>query len=317
MLASKERQYHSLEEYFDFIAETTGYPRLYKAFNTDFIYSDGIKLHIDFIEYAKDAPTVVFLPGTALYAMCYAEFLFKLSQRGYNVIGFDPRGHGRSEGARGDYSIEELMRDTQNVISYAYHRYGDNVSLMGSSQGGIVAFYLAAKDTRLKGVVCQNFADLTSPESGSLTRFPRISKYLRPLISRFGNIAPDTPIPINIYLDLEGIHVKYFENAQKFMNLDPLALHTISFRALQSLATTALPKPIEEIDIPVMVFQGTADSIFSVDFTQKLYDRLTCKKRFELFEGLNHAIMTEDTDIIMDPIVNWLEEIHDPVPVSN
>lgn len=315
MLASKERHYYSLDEYFDFIADTTGYPRLHKEFKNDFIYSDGLRLHIDYMECGKDAPTVVFIPGTALYAMCYAEFLYKLHQRGYNVIGFDPRGHGRSEGNRGDYTVEELMRDAQNVVSYALHRYGDNVSLMGSSQGGIVAFYLAGKDTRIKGVVCQNFADLTSPEAGKLTRFPRLSKYLRPLIARFGNLAPDTPIPINIYLDLEGIKVKYFGDAQRFMNLDPLALHTISFRALQSLATTELPKPIEEIDVPVMVFQGTADSIFSVDFTQSIFDRLTCKKRFELFEGLNHAIMTEDSDVIMDPIVEWLELIHEPVPV--
>lgn len=313
MLSSKERDYHSLDEYFDYIAETTGYPRIHKEFNNDFIYSDEIRIHLDLLVHDKNTPTVVFMPGTSLYAMCYAEFMYKLHQRGYNVIGFDPRGHGRSEGTRGDYSVEELMRDAQNVISYAIHRFGENVSLMGSSQGGIVAFYLAAKDSRLKGVTCQNFADLTSEASHKLTRFPRLSKYMKPLMLRMGGLAPDTPIPVNIYLDLDSIEVKYFGTAKKFMNIDPLALHSVSFRALQSLASTPLSCAIEDITTPVMVFQGDEDSIFSLDFTQEIYDKLTCKKRFDVFPGANHAIMIDETDTILDPIVNWLEEIHAPV----
>lgn len=316
MLASKERNYHSLDEYFDYIAETTGYPRIYKEFSNDFIYSDELKIHMDLLVHDKPAPTVVFIPGTALYAMCYAEFLYKLHQRGYNVIGFDPRGHGRSEGTRGDYSVEELMRDAQNVVSYAIHRFGDNVSLMGSSQGGIVAFYIAAKDSRIKGVTCQNFADLTSEASNKLTRFPRLSKYLKPLMIRLGGLAADTPVPVNIYLDLDSIEVKYFGTAKKFMNMDPLALHTVSFRALQSLASTPLPCAIEDINIPVMVFQGDADSIFSLDFTKEIYDKLTCKKRFSVFPGATHAIMIDEADTIVGPIAKWLEEIHEPVMVE-
>lgn len=311
MLASKERHYYSLEEYFDYIADTLGYPKYYKDFTDDYVVSDGIRLHLDVLEYSKDAPTVVFVPGTAIYTMCYADFLYKLGSQGFNIVGVDPRGHGRSDGERGDYTVTELMRDVQNAIGYAIHRYGENVSLLGSSQGGIVALYLAAKDTRLKGVTCQCFADLTSPETSQLTRFPRLSRYMKPLMMQFGGITPNTPIPINIYLDLDSVTVKYFGNAKKFMNVDPLALHNISFRALQSLASTRMHKPLEEIDTPVMVFQGDEDSIFSVDYTQNIYDQLTCKKRFDVFPGLNHAIMTEDPEAVIPAVVEWLNEIHD------
>lgn len=310
MLASKDRHYYSLEEYFEHIAVTFGFPNLHHHFKSDYFVSDGLRLHADVLHYDKKAPTLVFIPGTAIYSLCYAEFLYKLHLRGFNVVGFDPRGHGRSEGPRGDYTVEELMRDTHGAISYAINNFGDNVSLMGSSQGGIVSFYMAAKDTRLKSVVCQNFADLTSPEAAKLTRFPRLSKYLRPLLLNFGSIMPNTPIPINTYLDLELVKIKYFGNMRNFMDQDPLALHHVSFRALQSLASTPLPKPIHEIETPVMVFQGTADSIFSVEMTQGIYDQLQCTKRFELFEGQDHAIIAEVPDLIVGPIVNWLEEIH-------
>ncbi len=310
MVASKDRHYYSLEEYFEQVAEAMGFKNIYNEFKSDYFMSDGLKLHADVLAYSKDAPTIVFIPGTAIYALCYAEFLYKLHKRGFNVIGFDPRGHGQSEGARGDYSMDELMRDTHSAISYATTKFNNNISLVGSSQGGIVALYMAAKDTRLKSVVCQNFADLTSPDAAKLTRFPRLSKYLKPILKNFGGIMPNTSIPIDAYLDLELVKVRNFGNMKNFIDQDPLALHHVSFRALQSLATTALPKPLAEIEIPVMVFQGTADSIFSVDFTQKIYDQLTCKKCFELFDGYDHAIMAEAPDLIIPPIVKWLEDIH-------
>lgn len=311
MIASKERYYFSIEEYFEHIANAFGFPNLHEHFTTDFFMSDGLRINVDLLVHDKAAPTVVFVPGTAIYALCYSEFLYKLYQRGFNVVGFDPRGHGRSEGPRGDYTVEELMRDTHGAISYAINKFNSNVSLMGSSQGGIVALYMAAKDTRLKGVVCQNFADLTAPEAAKLTRFPKLSKYLRPLILNFGGVMPNTPIPINTYLDLELVKIKYFGNMKNFIDQDPLALHHISFRALQSLASTPLPKPLHEIEVPVMVFQGTADSIFSVEMTQNIFDKLECKKRFELFEDEDHAIIAESPDKIIGPIVNWLEHIHE------
>lgn len=307
---SSTKAYKDLDQYFEYVSNTMGFPKLHEEFEHAEVISDGLRLHVDVLEHSPEAPTVVFIPGTAIYAMCYAEFLYKLGEQGFNIVGLDPRGHGRSEGTRGDYSIEELMRDAEVAVEYAIKRFGPNVSLMGSSQGGIVAFYLAAKGIPVKSVICQNFADLTSPASTQLTRFPRLSRYMKPLLVKFGSIAPSTMIPVGIYLDLETIKVKYFGNAKNFMNMDPLALHSVSFRALTSLATTEIPAPVESINIPVMVFQGTADSIFPVDYTRDIFDRLTCKKRFRLFHGLDHAIMVEDADAILMPIAEWLKEVH-------
>lgn len=310
MLVGKDRNFKDAQEYFDYLVDSVGYPAIHNKFYSDKIVSENNSLHLDIYEHHRQAPTIVFIPGTSIYGMCYAEVLEKIGSQGYNIVSMDPRGHGRSSGERGDYTISELMNDAQNVITYAINKFGDNVSLMGSSQGGIVAFYVAAKDKRIKGVTCQNFADLTWSESTRLTRFPRVSKLLKPMIEKIGDITPNTQIPVSIYLDLEKIEVKYFGNAKNFMDTDPLALKAISFRAFHSLATTKIPKPVEEIDIPVMVFQGDADTIFPVDYTQQIFDKLTVKKQFDLFPGLNHAIMTEDPDVILNPILNWLGKIH-------
>ena len=300
-----------LEQYFEQVGEMMGFPGLFSKFEQTGVDCDGFHIHMDILAHGADAPTVVFMPGTSLYALCYGEILYKLHLEGFNVVGFDPRGHGRSTGERGDYTIAELMDDARAVVNYAIERFGHDVSLMGSSQGGIVSFYLAAEGFPLRSVVCQNFADLTSPESARLTRFPRLSNVMKPLLRQFGKILPTTMIPIASYLDLDGIDVKNFGSVKKFIDNDPLALTSVSFRALSSLATTEIPRPVEQIEVPVMVLQGTTDSIFPVDYTRAIFDKLTCKKRFRLFEGKNHAIMVNDADLILQPIVEWLREVHE------
>jgi len=307
-LRSKDRVFHSVQEYFEFITDELGYPPLYRYFTEDWIESDGHRLHLDIYEAGKSAPTIVFVPGTAIYALCYGEFLYKLGQSGFNVVGLDPRGHGRSGGKRGDYTIPELMTDIENTITYAINRFNDSVSLAGSSQGGILSFYMAAKDARLRSVVCQNIADLPAPETLNLVKYPNLTKLLRPLLMSFGN--GNSQVPVTSYIDLEKIKVSYFGNARKFMETDPLVLKSISLRALRSLASTPVPVPIDQIKVPVMVLTGTADTIFPVSYTQWLFDKLTCKKRLQLYDGLDHAMLHENVDVVLPPVLQWLREIH-------
>jgi pimeloyl-ACP methyl ester carboxylesterase len=310
MYVSKDKTFTTLHEYFDYIADTLHYPRVHEYFKSDWVISDGLKIHVDVYEHDPYAPTIVFIPGTAIYSLCYGELLYKLGLAGYNIVGFDPRGHGQSEGVRGDYTISEIMTDTEHVITYAINRFNKKISVMGSSQGGIVAFYLAAKDERINSVICQNFADLTAEETLQLARHPRLFKYLKLLIARAGGILPNAQIPVTSYIDLDKIPVQYFGTAKNFMESDPLSLKTISLRALQSLAHTPMDKPVEEINVPVMVLQGTADSIFPVSYTQKIFDKLTCRKKFSLFPDKSHAVLHEDTDAVIPEILSWLHETY-------
>ncbi len=94
------------------------------------------------------------------------------------------------------------------------------------------------------------------------------------------------------------------------MESDPLALKSVSLRALQSLAHTEMSKPVDQIKVPVMVLQGTADSIFPVSYTQAIFDKLTCQKKFSLFPDRSHAVLHEDTDRVVPEVIGWLHEIY-------
>jgi alpha-beta hydrolase superfamily lysophospholipase len=311
MEALSKSKISDVYDHYDRLAESFGYTPYHRYFEHQTIASGNHQLHLDIFEYDKKAPTIVLIPGTAMYAMCYSEIMYKLGSEGYNFIGIDPRGHGRSSGIRGDYTIEEIMEDVQEAITYANERFNNKVSLLGTSQGGIIAFYLAAKDNRIQSIMCQNFADLTDYKNTNFLKYPTIAKTIRPiLLNMTSRIFGETQFPVDMYLDLQKIKLKFFENAYNFLRQDPLALKSLSLRALSSLSYTELHVPISKIQTPIMVFQGENDTIFPVEYTKDIYSRLRCQKRFEVFAGMNHGIITNNVEDIIPSLKEWLQDIY-------
>jgi pimeloyl-ACP methyl ester carboxylesterase/uncharacterized membrane protein YhhN len=309
----KNREFETIEDYFRFMIDELGFPDIIHFFESDSVASGGLNLNVDVHEVDKNAPTVVFVPGTSVYGLCYAEILYEIGKHGYNVVAIDPRGHGRSEGPRGDYTIEELMDDVENVIAYAKNRFNDRVTLMGSSQGGIVSFYLASKGIQVDSVVCQNFADLAWKETFNIARFPVLARMSTPLIKLAGILLPGVTVSTLTYLDLKRIKIKYFGNLHNFIVNDPFTISKISLRAARSLVNAEMPNPIESIKVPIFVFQGSDDIVFPVKYTEKIFERLTCQKQMKVYPGCDHAIMVENVELITPDILDWLDRLYKPV----
>lgn len=306
----REHYFERPEDYFQYMIDALGFPDILHFFESEMLDAGDLKLNIDIHEVSKDAPTIVFVPGTSVYGLCYAELLYEIGKKGYNIVALDPRGHGRSEGSRGDYSIEELMDDVEQVVRFAKNRFNNKVSLMGSSQGGIVCFYLAAKDIEVDSIICQNFADLAWEETHTIARYPKLAKIGRPLIRALGKAFPKLKVSTLSYLDLKSIKIKYFGNLHHFIVDDPFAITKISLRAARSLVKAKLAKPVEEINIPLFVFQGDKDIVFPLDYTKKLYQKLTCPKQMRTYPNCDHAIMVENVDLIKDDMIAWFDNIY-------
>lgn len=298
-----------LRAYFDRVSKKRGIDNYYDRFERDTVDSGGIEIHLDIIEVDRARPTVVFMPGTNAYALIYGEFLVALAGKGFNIVGFDPRGHGRSGGERGSYTIPELLADLRAAVEYARKRFDDPIAVAGSSQGGITAFYLAASGDPVAGVVCHNLADLGDPASVSLTRHPAFSRLMKPLLFRLARIMPEFKVPMSAYLDLKKEQMRGLGNTMDVMKQDPLLVPFIRLKGMASLAGEKLPRPVEDIKTPVMIIHGENDYIFPRDYVENIYRRLGCKKRLEVYTGLQHYIVIDHIDAILPDIVDWLEDI--------
>jgi alpha-beta hydrolase superfamily lysophospholipase len=270
--------------------------------------ANGIKLHLDVFAVGKNAPTVVFIPGTSVYTKMYIEFMYKMYIQGYNVVGFDPRGHGLSSGLRGDYTINEIVDDTLAVVKYARERFGGKVALVGSSQGGMVAFYAAARDNSIAAAVCHNFADLNGKDNLVLSQI-RPPLFMVPLAEFMTGLYKNFSVPVSFYLDLSKEKAKDGTDASTLINNNPIAVKWITFRALGSLMHTDLAKPVEKITVPIMLIQAEKDTIFPNDYVENIFNRLTCKKKYLFFKNTEHLVMTNNVDEVVPPIAKWLKEV--------
>jgi alpha-beta hydrolase superfamily lysophospholipase len=297
-----------LNVYFDDIFSRIGLPQIRDKIVSDIVNSDRISLHLDILESEPEDPVVILIPGTSVYALFYAEFMYKLNQRGFNVIGFDPRGHGQSEGLRGSYTIEEIMRDTMTVIDYARVKFNDNIAVIGSSQGGIVAFYLAAADAGIKAAVCHNLAILNEPDIVQIAKSPTMLRLGRLALPFAAKIFPEFQVPVSLYLSLKQEEMKVFGNAQKFLDEDPLALKYVSLKALASLLSTPPAKSARDISTPIMVVHGEKDEIFPREYIEKIFDKIGGPKQFFIVKGAPHLVMTEKVDEMIPEVEAWLRK---------
>jgi pimeloyl-ACP methyl ester carboxylesterase len=266
------------------------------------------RLNLSILPREKGLPTLVFIPGTSVYALIYSEFLLAMHGAGFNVVSFDPRGHGRSSGPRGDYTVSGIVDDALAVTAYAKDRFGGDIVLAGSSQGGIAAFYAAARDDSFKAVICHNLADLNGKDNLILSklRFPPV---FTPLAHALANLYGSFAVPTAVYLDLKREHLTDGRDAASFLKEDPLAVTWITLRALGSLLLTPLSKPVEKITVPVMVVHSDKDHIFPLKYVESITRRLTCKKELLVLKDREHLIFTNHVGEVAPWITAWLKKI--------
>lgn len=273
-----------------------------------YIDANGYRLHLTVFAAGKNAPTLVFVPGTTAYAQAYIQFLYDMYRAGFNVVGIDPRGHGQSSGPRGDYTMNGLVEDTLAAVKYARTRFGGNVAVSGSSQGGMAAFYAAARDDSLAAAVCHNIADLNGKDNLILSQI-RPPQFLVPVCSFLMGIYGSYSIPLSLYLDLSKEKFIDGTDAATMIHQDPLSVTRVTFRVLNSLMHTDLAKPVEKIKVPIMLIHADRDNIFPQAYVEGIYNKLTCKKKYLLFKNTEHLVMTNNVTEVVPPVAMWLKEV--------
>ncbi len=107
----------------------------------------------------------------------------KLVKHGYNVLMFDLRGHGESEGSRMSAGYYE-KRDLTGAVRFVKGRGFEDIGVLGFSMGAATALITAAENNDIDAIVADNsFADLKDmmePEFTKRTKFPRF--FLSPLL---------------------------------------------------------------------------------------------------------------------------------------
>jgi pimeloyl-ACP methyl ester carboxylesterase len=117
-----------------------------------FITSDGLTLRGVWMPAAGSDKAVVILHG---HGGSYDFDLYRapaLHEAGFNVLLFDFRAHGRSDGKQMTFGYKEC-KDILAAVEFLHQRGMQHIGLLGFSYGGIVAMLSAAGNPEIDAVI--------------------------------------------------------------------------------------------------------------------------------------------------------------------
>ena len=153
-----------------------------------FSAASGIRLRSFLWEAPDPRGGVVLVHGFGDHAGRYGDLVRVLGSRGYSVFAWDLRGHGRSEGRRGDVDRFDVHLEDLDVVWAEAGRVLPKTTpfLYGHSMGALVAIrWLQTRQVWLPGVV------LSAPWLATAMDVPRWKQFMGSMLLR---VAPGLTI---------------------------------------------------------------------------------------------------------------------------
>ena len=216
-----------------------------------------------------------------------------ISKGGYTVFGLDYRGHGLSDGNRGDNpGKERWIADLAEAVKYVKTLGFSRVVVLGHSLG--VASAICAADAvpnDISGLVLLSGAYEGRKGLNKPVPFFKQLKILASAIFR-----PSYPA------------VEYYREGM-VVSKDTLFNYRYTLRFLTMLDVKKLRLP-KTLNVPVLVGVGDKDELFAIDKVKDFYNLIPGdKKEFLVMKNATHAKISREN---WEEVVAWLNKTYKP-----
>lgn len=241
---------------------------------------------------------IVLIHGLGEHSARHLYTVEALSAAGNEVVRFDLRGSGESEGKPHSLrSFQEYVEDLASVVDWIPKDLP--VTLMGHSLGGAIALhYLAESPDGISNLI------LSAPayRTGSAISWLDIA-----IGTIFSRLRPDHRVYSVIRT---GRLTRDPEEQQRKLN-DPLRRDFLTARqGIESLrAMKQLPKLATKITLPVLLVHGTEDRVILHEGSEEIFSNLrSADKTFLSFSGAVHELHNDlERDRYFRNIVGWVD----------
>jgi len=262
---------------------------------------DGVRLYTrSWLCEGEPRASIVLVHGLGEHCARYDHVARTFTAHHFNMIAFDQRGHGRSDGKRGDIpGLNTALYDIDHFLELAQSAHLPTF-LYGHSLGGLeVLFYTLKRQPEVAGVIC------TSPALAIGAPVPPFKVFLARALSR---IAPG--LQMNNGLDVNNL--SHNQEVIKAYTSDPLVTPLISARLGLDLIQTGpwVMSQAERFPVPLLLMQGTEDHLVSPQATRLFAEKVPPHLlTFREWPGLYHELHNEpQQEEVLAFIVQWIKK---------
>lgn len=247
--------------------------------------------------------SVLILHGITGYSGPYGPMIAEpLAAAGFGVFGMDLRGHGLSDGRRGDYPSPQRFADDLCETVAKVRSLSRKLVVLGHSLGVLSAMVAVNNcGADIDGLVLLSAAKRV--KKGVFGR-PGAAAVLRAMIA--ASILRGTPLIDYRRSGMQtGDPLYNFRYSARFYS----ALYGMgALKVSRMFQGGAIESPNlhlkAKLRVPLLVGVGSQDEIFSVDAAKEFFDGLDCDdKEFFVVDGAKHATFPRDAS---GRVTDWL-----------
>lgn len=253
--------------------------------------------------WAESAPRAACLlvHGLAEHSGRYSRLAERLAGRRFSVWMLDNRGHGRSEGKRGDCrGVGQLAEDLHLLAEKAGREEPGLPRLMvGHSLGGLIALtYAARRPGEIRAVAVSSPALRLAHPTDPVTVF---------MVTSVAKLLPTAPFR-------SGVNPRMLSHdpavVEQYIR-DPLVHHALTARcavALRDAMRDSL-RLAAQLKIPCLILQAGADEVCdpaaAAEFARAAADGLVT---FRSYDGFYHELFNEvKREQVIEDLCRWLD----------
>lgn len=261
--------------------------------------TDGFKLFGQSWNVENPKAIICLVHGMGEHSGRYAHVAKFFNEHNINVLAFDLRGHGKSEGKRGHTTSYDLLLDDISLLLKQADSIFPEIPkfLYGHSMGGNLVLNLALRrKVKIAGIISSSpwlrlaFEPpaakvlLAKLVNGIFPSFTQPSKLDVAAISR-------DPAVVDAYKSDKLVHDKISSNMF-------LSVHESGLWALDHA---------NELSVPLLLFHGTKDRLTSHKASEEFSRKVKCDITFKLWEGCFHETHNEpEKGELFNLIKGWI-----------
>jgi non-heme chloroperoxidase len=256
----------------------------------------------------KAAPPIVFHHGWPLSADDWDNQMIYFLGKGYRVVAFDRRGHGRSSQVSDGHDMDHYAADTAALVEHLDLR--NAVHIGHSTGGGVATRYTArhgtgrvAKLVLIGAVPPIMLRTAAYPGGLPIEVFDGLRKQLADNRSQFYRDLPSGP-----FYGYNRPGAKASEAViQNWWRQGMMGGAKAHYDGIKAFSETDFTADLKAIQAPALVVHGDDDQIVPIAASAHLSSKLLKNATLKVYEGLPHGLCTTHPDIVNQDILAFIK----------